>query len=60
MGQEPGWITDDRIWEGVSPGAARNAMLKAAGNGVVTLQAAVALADMKRSFEAMDTHLNQG
>ena len=54
MGQEPGWITDPRIWEGMSEGAARNAQLKAAGNGVVTQQAVAALRDMKTAFEAMD------
>lgn len=39
MGLSPGWITDPAIWEGMTPSAARNAQLKAAGNGVVPQQA---------------------
>lgn len=43
MGLPYGWVTDPAIWEGVKPSAARNAQLKALGNGVVPQQAAAAL-----------------
>lgn len=43
MGLPDGWVTDPAIWEGVKPSAARNAQLKALGNGVVPQQAATAL-----------------
>lgn len=44
MGQPAGWITDPAI------GISRNEQLKACGNGVVTQQAAFALADMLESM----------
>ncbi|WNM72830.1 DNA methyltransferase [Arthrobacter phage RedFox] len=44
MGQPAGWITDPAI------GISRNEQLKACGNGVVTQQAAFALADMLESI----------
>ena len=43
MGLPSGWVTDPAIWEGVKPSTARNAQLKALGNGVVPQQAATAL-----------------
>jgi DNA (cytosine-5)-methyltransferase 1 len=43
MGLPSGWVTDPAIWEGVKPSTARNAQLKALGNGVVPQQAAAAL-----------------
>ncbi|ASR83211.1 DNA methyltransferase [Arthrobacter phage Abidatro] len=43
MGQPAGWITSPEI------GLSRNEQLKACGNGVVTQQAAAALADMLRA-----------
>jgi len=43
MGLPFGWVTDPAIWVGMSDGAARNAQLKALGNGVVWQQAALAL-----------------
>jgi len=43
MGLPAGWVTDPAIWSGVKPGAARNAQLKALGNGVVPQQCAAAL-----------------
>ena len=43
MGLPDGWVTDPAIWEGVKPSTARNAQLKALGNGVVPQQAATAL-----------------
>lgn len=39
MGLPAGWITDPAIWDGMKPSAARNAQLKAGGNGVVPPQA---------------------
>jgi DNA (cytosine-5)-methyltransferase 1 len=38
-----GWVTDPALWADVKPGAARNAQLKALGNGVVPPQCAAAL-----------------
>lgn len=38
-----GWVTDPAIWSGWKPTAARNAQLKALGNGVVPRQAAAGL-----------------
>jgi len=43
MGLPAGWVTDPAIWSGWKPGAARNAQLKALGNGVVPQQCAAAL-----------------
>ena len=43
MGLPSGWVTDPAIWEGMKPSTARNAQLKALGNGVVPQQAAAAL-----------------
>jgi len=43
MGLPAGWVTDPAIWSGVKPGAARNAQLKALGNGVVPQQGAAAI-----------------
>jgi hypothetical protein len=43
MGLLEGWVTDPTIWVGMSESAARNAQLKALGNGVVPQQAALAL-----------------
>lgn len=40
MGLLSGWVTDPAIWEGMKPSAARNAQLKALGNGVVPQQGA--------------------
>lgn len=42
MGLPTGWVTDPAIWDGMKPSAARNAQLKACGNGVVPQQAAEA------------------
>ena len=43
MGLPSGWVTDPAIWEGMKPSTARNAQLKALGNGVVPQQAAAAI-----------------
>ena len=43
MGLPDGWVTDPAIWEGMKPSTARNAQLKALGNGVVPQQAAAAI-----------------
>ena len=43
MGLPAGYVTDPAIWEGMSYSAARNAQIKALGNGVVPQQAALAL-----------------
>src|SRR5690606_37963977 len=43
MGLPDGWLTDPAIWDGWRASTARNAQLKALGNGVVPLQAATAL-----------------
>ena len=43
MGLPAGWVTDPAIWSGWKSGAARNAQLKALGNGVVPQQCAAAL-----------------
>jgi len=43
MGLPDGWVTDPAIWEGMKLSTARNAQLKALGNGVVPQQAAAAL-----------------
>src|SRR5690606_41760271 len=43
MGLPSDWVTDPAIWEGMKPSTARNAQLKALGNGVVPQQAAAAL-----------------
>lgn len=48
MGLPEGWLTDPVIWEGMKPGKARDAQLKACGNGVVPQQAVVALTILKR------------
>lgn len=42
MGVPEGHVTDPAIWEGMTVSAARNAALKALGNGVVPPQAALA------------------
>lgn len=42
MGLPAGWVTDPAIWAGLKPSTARNAQLKALGNGVVPQQAAEA------------------
>lgn len=42
MGLPAGWVTDPAIWDGLKPSTARNAQLKALGNGVVPQQAAEA------------------
>ncbi|WP_157508851.1 hypothetical protein [Luteipulveratus halotolerans] len=39
MGLPDGHITDPAIWHGMKPSTARNAQIKAAGNGVVPQQA---------------------
>lgn len=49
MGQPAGWITDPAI------GISRNDQLKACGNGVVTQQAAAALADMLTTWDREGT-----
>ena len=46
MGLPSGWVTDPAIWEGMKPSTARNAQLKALGNGVVPQQAAAAIRHM--------------
>lgn len=46
MGIPHQWVTDPAIWEGYSPNAAREAILKALGNGVVPQQAALAVAGL--------------
>lgn len=43
MGLPEGWVTDPQVWDGVAESAARNAQLKALGNGVVPQQAAAAI-----------------
>jgi DNA (cytosine-5)-methyltransferase 1 len=43
MGLPDGWLTEPAIWEGMSETAARNAQLKACGNGVVPQQCYAAL-----------------
>lgn len=43
MGLEDGWLTDPEIWDEWTPSAARNAQLKALGNGVVPRQAETAI-----------------
>lgn len=43
MGLPEGWVTDPAIWDGLSKSAARNAQLKALGNGVVPQQGAAAI-----------------
>lgn len=43
MGLPEGWVTDPALWGGMTPSAARNAQLKALGNGVVPQQAEAAL-----------------
>lgn len=42
MGLPEGWVTDPAIWTDLKPSTARNAQLKALGNGVVPQQAAEA------------------
>lgn len=42
MGWPAGWVTEPGLWVGLTPAAARNAMLKACGNGVVIAQAEAA------------------
>lgn len=49
MGLPDGWVTDPAI------GISRNEQLKACGNGVVPQQAAAALRDMLKAFEAKET-----
>lgn len=60
MGLAPGHITDPAIWDGMTDkrgkpatkAAIRNAQLKAVGNGVVPLQAEVAVREgIRRSHE---------
>jgi len=43
QGLPAGHVTDPAIWHGWKPSAARNAQLKALGNGVVPQQAATAI-----------------
>lgn len=43
MGLPAGWVTDPAIWVNLTPAAARNAQLKACGNGVVPQQAAAGI-----------------
>jgi len=43
MGLPDDWVTDPAIWQDMKPSTARNAQLKALGNGVVPQQAAAAL-----------------
>lgn len=43
MGLPDRWVTDPAIWVGMTPTAARNAQLKALGNGVVPQQCAAAV-----------------
>lgn len=43
MGLPAGWVTEPAIWVGMSDSAARNAQLRALGNGVVWQQAALAM-----------------
>jgi DNA (cytosine-5)-methyltransferase 1 len=40
MGLPDGWVTEPSIWSGMKPAAARNAQIKALGNGVVPQQGA--------------------
>ena len=53
MGLPEGHITDPAIWDGMTPSAARNAALKAGGNGVVPQQAAAATRAFCEDFEAL-------
>lgn len=46
MGLIAGWVTDPAIWAGWKATTARNAMLKALGNGVVPQQAYAALSEL--------------
>lgn len=43
MGLPAGHVTNPAIWQGWRPKAARNAQLKALGNGVVPRQATAAI-----------------
>jgi DNA (cytosine-5)-methyltransferase 1 len=43
MGLPEGHVTDPAIWDGWKPGAARDAQLKALGNGVVVQQIAAGI-----------------
>lgn len=54
MGVPEGWITAPEIWEGMTESAARNAQLKACGNGVVPQQAYAAVRDMAQAFVIME------
>lgn len=46
MGWPEGWVTDSAIWAGMKPHEARNAAIKACGNGVVPQQAALAVSGL--------------
>ena len=48
-----GWVTDPAIWAGWTPTKARNAQLKALGNGVVPPQALAALQHMAARHGAL-------
>lgn len=50
-----GWVTDPAIWAGWTPTKARNAQLKALGNGVVPPQALAALQHMAARHGALTT-----
>lgn len=50
MGVPDGWITAPEIWVGMREMTARNAQLKACGNGVVPQQAYAAIRDMAQAF----------
>jgi len=56
MGLPAGWVTDPAIWDGWKPGAARNAQLKALGNGVVPQQGAAAL---RHLLEVRNAHMTK-
>ncbi|MDM4761909.1 hypothetical protein QT381_02680 [Galbitalea sp. SE-J8] len=46
MGWPEGWVTDPAIWSGMKPSEARNAAIKACGNGVVPQQGALAVSEL--------------
>lgn len=70
MGLPAGWVTDPAIWTALAetsgkrrarftPTTARNAQLKALGNGVVWQQGAAALAELLTRL-ATDRPLSEG
>ena len=54
MGLPSGWVTDPAIWEDMKPSTARNAQLKALGNGVVPQQAAAAIRHILALRDGLD------